>query len=63
MDNVVLVLLLILVGFFISIRPRWTYRNDLYHTVVPVSKGHFGGKALKYFYVKHQKKPNNYVDN
>jgi len=48
-DHVLLVLLLNLVGFFISTRPRWSGENDLYHSRISFEGASRGGQPLNLF--------------
>ena len=53
-DHALLVLLLNLVGFFISNRPRWSGGNDLYLSCTSFEGAPRGGPALKHFYIIHR---------
>jgi len=53
-DHAVLVLLLNLVGFFISTWPRWSGGNILYHSCTSFEGASRGGPALKYLYMIHR---------
>jgi len=48
-NHTVLVLLLNLVGFFISIRPRWSFWNVLYHCCTSFEGASRGGEPLIIF--------------
>ena len=48
-DHAVLLLLLNLVGFFISTRPRWSGGNDLYHSCTSYEGASRGGQPLNIF--------------
>jgi len=48
-DHALLVLLLNLVGFFISSRPRWSGGNDLYHSCTSFEGAFWGGQPLNTF--------------
>jgi len=48
-DHAVLVLLLNLVGFFISTWPRWSGRNVLYHICTSFEEASRGGQPLSIF--------------
>jgi len=48
-DHTVLVLLLHLVGFFISIWPRWSVGNVLYHSCTSFEGAFRGGQPLNIF--------------
>ena len=48
-DHALLFLLLNLVGFFVSTRPRWSCGNDLYHSCTSFEEASRGGQPLNIF--------------